>query len=101
MDGTSYHGMGEVIEQNIEPIIKTQEAGIKVVFVTGRPLNAKANKFKENGFTTHEAVAIGYNGALIYDFHEDKVIASNPIESDTVRFAFKESYKSGEGKDLI
>lgn len=101
MDGTAYHSMGEVVTENIEPIIKTQETGTKVVFVTGRPLNAKANHFTENGFTKHESIAVGYNGALIYDFHKDEVLSKNPIERENVILAFKESYKSGAGQDLI
>lgn len=101
MDGTAYNFMGGVVEQNVEPIIAAQEKGVKVVFVTGRPLNARDNKFVENGFTKHEAIAVGYNGAMVYDFHENKQLHASPINRELAIAGFKESYKHKANENVI
>jgi HAD superfamily hydrolase (TIGR01484 family) len=101
MDGTTYHSMGHVVEENIEPIIKVQASGTKVVFVTGRPLHAPQNRFVENGFTKYESIAIGYNGGLIYDFSENKKIAENPIPKETLKYAFTEAAHYANDENVL
>lgn len=97
MDGTSYFRLGPIVPENIEPIIKTQEKGVHVVFITGRPLNGPKNLFIENGFTRHEAIACGYNGALICDIEKNEVLAKSPISKEIVKKVFElvqlEKYK--------
>jgi Cof subfamily protein (haloacid dehalogenase superfamily) len=101
MDGTTYHSMGHVVEENIEPIIKVQASGTKVVFVTGRPLHAPQNRFVENGFTKYESIAIGYNGGLIYDFSKNKKIAENPIPKETLKYAFTEAAHYANDENVL
>ncbi|AHB35992.1 HAD-IIB family hydrolase [Spiroplasma apis] len=88
MDGTTYANLGNYIEPNVDVINNVIRKGVKVVFVTGRPVLAKVNKFEIYDFDKQEALVAGFNGALIYDLKNDKVIDANPIPKDIVKKAF-------------
>lgn len=88
MDGTTYFKMGSVVPANVKPIQKAIAQGIEVVFVTGRPPLAGPNQLQENGFATKNTLLIAHNGGVIYDFKNQKVIKSNPINPEMARKAF-------------
>ncbi|QGS51618.1 Cof-type HAD-IIB family hydrolase [Spiroplasma tabanidicola] len=97
MDGTSYKSLGKHIESNLEPINKVLENGKKVVFVTGRPFESEANELHLYNFKKNESFMIAFNGAVIYDILEKKVIQENVIQKGIVEKVFeilnKEEYK--------
>ncbi|AGJ90564.1 HAD-IIB family hydrolase [Mycoplasma putrefaciens] len=80
MDGTSYHKMGPIIQDNIEPLNQIIDKGIEVVFVTGRSVLSKQNNLEKHGFTKNHTLIAGYNGACIFDLQTNKILASNPIK---------------------
>ncbi|QEH61492.1 HAD family hydrolase [Spiroplasma chinense] len=89
MDGTAYAGLGQYVEENIEPINQAIKQGVKVVFVTGRPVHAKYNRFDVYDFDKNEALVAGFNGALIYNWANNQVVEANPIPSKIVKEAFE------------
>ncbi|AOG60116.1 HAD superfamily hydrolase [Spiroplasma helicoides] len=88
MDGTTYYSMGKCVEENIQPINKVIDLGIKVVFVTGRPLDAKLNSFDLFNFQNHDVLVAGFNGALIRDINSSKVVQENLISLDKTKKVF-------------
>ncbi|WFQ95746.1 HAD family hydrolase [Mycoplasma feriruminatoris] len=102
MDGTSYHKMGPIIKQNIEPLKKVIQKGIKVVFVTGRPVLAKLNSLKDHGLLVEHQLIAGYNAACIYDLSQNQILLSNVIESDQAKKVFdlvtSDEYKNSDIK---
>ncbi|UKS53828.1 HAD family hydrolase [Mycoplasma feriruminatoris] len=102
MDGTSYHKMGPIIKQNIEPLKKVIQKGIKVVFVTGRPVLAKLNSLKDHGLLVEHQLIAGYNAACIYDLSQNQILLSNVIESEQAKKVFdlvtSDEYKNSDIK---
>ncbi|QBQ07394.1 HAD superfamily hydrolase [Spiroplasma gladiatoris] len=99
MDGTSYYHLGEPVEANIDYINKALKKGIKVVFVTGRPHLNKKNRLDLYNFVKDESFLIGFNGAIIYDILEKKVIKETLISKEIIKKAF-EITKKPEYKDI-
>ncbi|WP_027062920.1 Cof-type HAD-IIB family hydrolase [Mesoplasma seiffertii] len=89
MDGTSYFKMGEIVPDNINPIKKAQDQGVGVMFVTGRPVLAKQNNLEGHGLVRNHAIIAGCNGACIYDLQTQKVLASNPIDTEAAKFVYE------------
>ncbi|WBL19801.1 HAD family hydrolase [Citricoccus sp. NR2] len=86
LDGTviSYRHTrtGHISQRTIEAFTAAREAGIQVVFVTGRPmrwLSGLADTLGQAG------PIICSNGAVIYDVVADKVIEAHPMAGETVR----------------
>ncbi len=93
MDGTTYHRMGTIIEENIQPILKVMDKGIQVVFVTGRPIFASHNQLIQHGFTKNHSIIVGYNGGLMYDLKSETEILKQSIDTATVNRIFIETAK--------
>ncbi len=79
MDGTLLNNQGLVSSENIEAIKKFQSMGGQFTLATGRP---QAFTWRVLESITLDAPAILYNGAVIYDFKEDKVIWEKVFEED-------------------
>ncbi|AHI52540.1 HAD-IIB family hydrolase [Spiroplasma culicicola] len=89
MDGTAYATLGNYVKENIEPINQAIKIGKKVVFVTGRPVHAEVNKFEVYEFDKDEAIIAGFNGALIFDIKNDRIIDQKPIPKELVTKVFE------------
>jgi len=77
LDGTLLRSDGTVSDATRDALAAAEAAGLVVAFVTGRPprwLHEVADA------TGHTGVAIGANGAVTYDLHTERVLASHPIE---------------------
>ncbi|AGR40868.1 Cof-type HAD-IIB family hydrolase [Spiroplasma taiwanense] len=89
MDGTTYESLGNIVEENIEPINNTIKNGVKIVFVTGRPVHSKINRLELFNFDNdEETLFAGFNGALIFDITNNLKIDEQPISKDTAKAAF-------------
>jgi|GEM_PF-852824 len=88
MDGTTYYKGGEIVPANVKPIQNALKQGVEVVIVTGRPALAPQNKLVENGFNYKNAIIAACNGACIYNFVENKLLKSSPINGDQAQAAF-------------
>ncbi|HEY7010189.1 MAG TPA: HAD family hydrolase [Jatrophihabitantaceae bacterium] len=82
LDGTLLRSDGTVSDRTRAALQSAEEAGLVVVFVTGRPVRWLDDVVDETG---HLGVAVGANGAVIYDLHTEQVVNTHPMAVDTVR----------------
>ncbi|HEY2273010.1 MAG TPA: HAD family hydrolase [Jatrophihabitantaceae bacterium] len=77
LDGTLLRADGSVSPRTTAALRAAEHAGLLVVFVTGRPprwLDPVADA------TGHLGVAVGANGAVIYDLKSEQVVNSHPLD---------------------
>lgn len=72
MDGTLLNSNHEITDHTIKSLKKIKELGLTIVLCTGRPINGLA-VYKEqlSGLVDY---TISYNGGLIEDVHNDKIL---------------------------
>lgn len=90
LDGTiiSYRNThsGQISQRTTDAFNAARDAGIQVVFVTGRPmrwLTGLADTLGQAG------PIICSNGAVIYDVVADRVLESHPLSSETVHTVYE------------
>ncbi len=82
MDGTLLDETGDrVSRRNIDALGRAQEAGVKVVIATGRPV-WWLGPVIEAGFT---GTAVCMNGAIVYDIAAREIVASSPMTPGAMR----------------
>ncbi|MFC8303493.1 HAD family hydrolase [Specibacter sp. NPDC057265] len=81
IDGTILGHDGKISARTVRAFAAAAEAGIDIVFVTGRPPRWLAPIREQIG---HLGTVICSNGALTYDLAEEKVIDSQVLGWDTV-----------------
>ncbi len=79
LDGTLVHSDGTVTDRTRAALVAAEEAGIEVVFVTGRPLRWAADVFDHVG---GHGLAVVSNGALIWDVAAGAARLQRPIAPD-------------------
>lgn len=79
LDGTLVHSDRSVTERTRKALLAAEEAGIAVVFVTGRPLRWAEEVFDH---VDGHGLAIVSNGALVWDVANDEAQTLRPIEPD-------------------
>lgn len=82
LDGTLLRADGSVSPRTVAALRAAERAGLVVVFVTGRPtrwLDPVADA------TGHLGIAVGSNGAVIYDLKTEQVVSTSPLDPDEVR----------------
>jgi hydroxymethylpyrimidine pyrophosphatase-like HAD family hydrolase len=77
LDGTLVHSDGSVTARTRAALVAAEEAGIEVVFVTGRPLRWAEEVFEHVG---GHGLAIVSNGALVWDVARAAVHLIRAIE---------------------
>lgn len=76
LDGTLLRSDGSVSARTCAALKAAEANGLLVVFVTGRPPRWLDEVAEQTG---HLGVAVGANGAVIYDLHSERVLQSDPI----------------------
>jgi Cof subfamily protein (haloacid dehalogenase superfamily) len=71
LDGTVIRRDGTVSARTVAALSAVEDAGLPVVFVTGRPPRWMASVVEATG---HRGVAVCANGALVYDLHAETVL---------------------------
>ncbi len=71
LDGTVIRHDGTVSGRTVAALAAVEDAGLPVVFVTGRPPRWMAAVVEATG---HRGVAVCANGALVYDLHAEVVL---------------------------
>ncbi|WP_312283242.1 pyridoxal phosphatase [Pseudescherichia sp.] len=79
LDGTLLTPEKKILPASIAALRNAREAGAKIVIVTGRHYVAIHPFYQALGLDTP---AICCNGALLYDYQEDRVLASDPLQSE-------------------
>ena len=81
LDGTIVRPDGTVSQRTVAALAACEQAGVRVVFVTGRPPRWMAPVASATG---HHGVAVCANGAIVYDLAAERVIATRGIPSADV-----------------
>lgn len=85
LDGTIVNHDGSVSVRVVEALAAAMDAGVRVVFVTGRPPRWMHEIAEATG---HAGVGICGNGAFIYDMHDESVLElfgmSGEVATDAV-----------------
>jgi Cof subfamily protein (haloacid dehalogenase superfamily) len=79
LDGTLLRSDNTVSDRTRAALHAADAAGLVVAFVTGRPIRWLDDVVEETG---HLGVAVGANGAVIYDLAAEKVLAMHTISPD-------------------
>lgn len=82
LDGTLLRSDGSTSDRTRAALQAAEAAGLVVVFVTGRPVRWLEDVVDQTG---HLGVAVGANGAILYDLHTERVVSVHPIEPDAAR----------------
>jgi HAD superfamily hydrolase (TIGR01484 family) len=80
LDGTLVHSDGSVTARTRAALVAAEQAGVEVVFVTGRPLRWAEEVFEHVG---GHGLAIVSNGALVWDVARAAVHRMRPIDPAT------------------
>ncbi|MGH8860857.1 MAG: HAD family hydrolase [Jatrophihabitantaceae bacterium] len=80
LDGTLLRSDGTVSPRSRAALAAAEAAGLVVVFVTGRPPRWLDDVVEQTG---HLGVAVGANGAVIYDLHSASVVESHTLSPGT------------------
>lgn len=79
LDGTLLDQNQRISQKNIEAINKAKEKGINIVIATGRTNLGAENYFAQLGL---QEFLISYNGALIQNMKENKILKHIPLPMD-------------------
>jgi Cof subfamily protein (haloacid dehalogenase superfamily) len=92
MDDTLLNDDHTVSEENATMLLKAQELGIYVVLASGRPTPAMTAYAKE--LQLDNSFMISYNGAVITDLKEDKIIFEQTLSQQQIHELYDYSVKS-------
>jgi HAD superfamily hydrolase (TIGR01484 family) len=81
MDDTLLTDDHKISEENKEMLLKAQEKGVYVILASGRPTPAMTAYAKE---LQMESYMISYNGAVISDLKEDKIIFEQMLTQEQI-----------------
>ncbi|MCR4675641.1 MAG: Cof-type HAD-IIB family hydrolase [Sphaerochaetaceae bacterium] len=95
IDGTLLADDRTIPEQNTASIRKMLEKGHFVILATGRPLHSAVMMAEDLGLTGRGSYIISYNGGVLYDTFNSKVIYRSPLKLETVRKVFHEAERRG------
>lgn len=79
LDGTLVNSQHKISPANREKLIELQELGCKVALASGRPFHGVAKHAEELRLSSFGGYLICYNGGLIMDCGENKVIYSREL----------------------
>jgi hypothetical protein len=92
MDDTLLTDDHKISEENKEMLFKAQELGVYVVLASGRPTPAMTAYAKE--LKLNDSYMISYNGAVITDLKEDKIIFEQTLSQQQIHELYDYSLKS-------
>jgi len=92
MDDTLLTDDHIISEENKEMLLKAQEKGVYVILASGRPTPAMTAYAKE--LKMDNSYMISYNGAVITDLKEDKVIFEQTLTQEQIHELYDYSLKS-------
>ena len=82
LDGTLLRTDGTVSDRTRAALKAAEQAGIVIAFVTGRPPRWLDAVIDETG---HLGVAVGANGAVIYDLATEEIVSAHYLDVDDLR----------------
>lgn len=79
LDGTLLRSDGTVSDRTRAALRAAADAGLLVVFVTGRPPRWLDEVIDETG---HVGVAVGANGAVVYDMQDGRILTQHALDRE-------------------
>ena len=94
MDDTLLTDDHKISEENKEMLFKAQELGVYVVLASGRPTLAMTAFAKELKLDINNSFMLSFNGAVITDLKEDKVLFEQTLTQQQIHELYDYSLKS-------
>ena len=94
MDDTLLTDDHKISDENKEMLFKAQELGVYVVLASGRPTPAMTAFAKELRLDINNSYMLSFNGAVITDLKEDKVIFEQSLTQQQIHELYDYSIKS-------
>ena len=94
MDDTLLNDDHEISKENKEMLFKAQELGVYVVLASGRPTLAMIAFAKELNLHSNNSFMLSFNGAVITDLKEDKVLFEQTLTQQQIHELYDYSLKS-------
>ncbi len=95
LDGTLLTDDKNIPQGNREAIDRMLLQGHSVIITTGRPLVSALFQAEKLGLTSKGCYIIAFNGGVLYDTYEHRVIYRSTIPLDIVRKVFAEANRRG------
>ena len=95
IDGTLLNDQKEIPKENMTAIQKALDLGHYVVVATGRPLDSAKAVAKDLGLMMQGCYLIAYNGAIVYDCGNEKVLKKESLPLSYVKELFERAKKVG------
>lgn len=95
LDGTLLNDRKEITASNRAAIYRALDMGHKVVINTGRPLVSAIKQGEALGLTGEGCYLIAYNGSVIYDMYQRKILFQRTLPLEFVREVFAEANRRG------
>jgi len=92
LDGTLLADDKSIPAINMQAIDKARRQGNCIVISTGRPLKSAVILAQDLGLTGEGNYLIAYNGGLLYNTFEKKILFKSAIPLDTVRNVFEHAH---------
>ena len=96
LDGTLLNDAKEITPGNREALERTLQRGHGVIITTGRPLKSAMAQSRRLSLDKPGCYVISYNGAMVYDWDQQKIIFSHALSMDSVIRLFEKANELGE-----
>ena len=87
LDDTLLNSKKEIGDK--ESILKAIEKGVKIVFCSGRPFVKQTKDYYNQLGLNDNTYYVAYNGVVIYDVSNSKIVSMNNLDSNDVAFIYK------------
>jgi Cof subfamily protein (haloacid dehalogenase superfamily) len=94
MDDTLLTDNHTISDENAAMIFKAQEQGVYVVLASGRPTSAMTAYAKELKMDFYNSYMLSYNGAVITDLKEDKILFEQTLTKEQIHELYDYSLQS-------
>ena len=107
VDGTLLNSKHEISKRTRAALIKAQQAGLRIVLSSGRPLHGLLPIMQELELSVYGGYAIAYNGSQIVDGKTNEVMFERRVNPEILPYLEKKSRKNNfsiftyEGNRLI
>jgi Cof subfamily protein (haloacid dehalogenase superfamily) len=85
IDDTLLTGSHNISERTRQALLDAQNKGIYVVLASGRPVPAMTGFAQELGLDRYGSYLISYNGAVLYDCRERKIIFEQRLQNEILK----------------
>lgn len=85
VDGTLVNTKGKITNKTRDALITANNAGHEVMIVSGRPTKGLRDQAKILGFDKFGGILSSFNGGMLYDFKNKKILANHPMSLDLAK----------------